>query len=318
MSWIGVITNAGTALLAQWTSGGHTLTIDKATVGSGIRSAVNLRTATALAHEEADASIVSAKEVTGGTQFRIRVSPAAVTAYTAHEIGIWGHLDNDQELTLIAIHQDADTGVEVPTAASMPSFQFDLYCLHAIGNEGTLNITLAEEVYPTMDEMNTAIGAVQDEIDGINSTIEDILGNFATWELTTTASKSYHVGECLVLNRKLYEATAEIDQGDTLSIGTNIEQTNVGAKVANRRLWFKDVAVSAITGSIIDLSDSRITADYVLEGGVITWGDSSKITSLTNWSTDTVGHFIVTGTASAATTATFALVKADQRIEANS
>jgi hypothetical protein len=170
-------------------------------------------------------------------------------------------------------------------------------------------LTWFDEMKGQLDE--DAAGHLQLEIN-------DILGNFATWELTTTASKSYHVGECLVLNRKLYEATAEIDQGDTLSIGTNIEQTNVGAKVANRRLWFKDVAVSAITGSIIDLQDSRITADYVLEGGVITWGDSSKITSLTSWSTETAGHFIVTGTASAATTATFALVKADQRIENNS
>lgn len=166
-----------------------------------------------------------------------------------------------------------------------------------------------EEMKDQLDE--DAAGHLQLEIN-------DILGNFATWELTTTASRSYHVGECLVLNRKLYEATAEIDQGDTLAIGTNIEQTNVGAKVANRRLWFKNVPVSALTGSIIDLPDSRITSDYVLEGNSITWGDPSKITSLTDWTTETAGHFIVTGAASAATTATFSLVKADQRIENNS
>ena len=163
-----------------------------------------------------------------------------------------------------------------------------------------------EEMKDQLDE--DAAGHLQLEID-------DILGNFATWEQTTTASRSYHVGECLVLNRKLYEVTAEIDQGDTLSIGTNIEQTNVGAKVANRRLWFKNVSVSALTGSIIDLPDSRITSDYVLEGNSITWGDPSKITSLTDWTTETAGHFIVTGTCTAATTATFTLVKADQRIE---
>ena len=147
---------------------------------------------------------------------------------------------------------------------------------------------------------------------------ERLLGNFATYQSTLTASKAYKVGEFLTYNGYLYRVTTAIAQGGTITPGTNVAQTNVGAEIANRRLWFKNVAVTATTGSIIDLTDSRITADYVLEGGVITWGDSSKVTSLTSWSTETAGHFIVTGTASAATTATFALVKADQRIEANS
>ena len=175
MSWIGVITNAGAALLAQWTAGDHTLTIDKATVGSGTRSAINLRTATALVSEEADASIVSAKEVTGGTQFRIRVSPAVTTGYIAHEIGIWGHLDEDETLTLIAIHQDADTGIEVPTQAEMPSFQFDLFCLHAVGNDGDLEITLTEEVYPTMDEFDAAVADLEETDEDLQEQIDSMI-----------------------------------------------------------------------------------------------------------------------------------------------
>lgn len=166
-----------------------------------------------------------------------------------------------------------------------------------------------DEMKDQLDE--DAAGHLQLEIDAI-------LGDLATWELTDEASKAYKVGEYLIYNRFLYKVTAAITAGGTITPGTNVAQTNVGAEIANRRLWFKDISVSAITGSIIDLQDSRITADYVLEGGVITWGDSSKITSLTSWSTDTAGHFIVTGTASATTTATFALVKADQRIENNS
>lgn len=147
---------------------------------------------------------------------------------------------------------------------------------------------------------------------------QKILGNFASYESTSTASKAYKVGQKLTYNGYLYRVTTAIAQGGTITSGTNCVQTTVGEETDNRRLWFKNVAVTATTGSIIDLQDSRITADYVLEGGVITWGDSSKITSLTSWSTDTAGHFIVTGTASASTTATFALVKADQRIENNS
>lgn len=184
--------------------------------------------------------------------------------------------------------------------------------------------------YAQMERLIAALGATVDSamsgsssnpvqnsvikayVDGL---IGGVLGKFATIESSSTASKAYSVGDYLVYDGDLYKVTTAIASGGTITPNTNVEQTTVGAEIANRRLWFKDVAVSAITGSIIDLQDSRITADYVLEGGVITWGDSSKITSLTNWSTDTAGHFIVTGTASAATTATFSLVKADQRIE---
>ena len=38
MAWIGVITNAGAAILAQWAAGGHSMTIDRATVGAGVHS----------------------------------------------------------------------------------------------------------------------------------------------------------------------------------------------------------------------------------------------------------------------------------------
>ena len=145
-----------------------------------------------------------------------------------------------------------------------------------------------------------------------------ILGNFATYEPTTTASKAYAVGERLTHNGYLYRVTTAIAQGGTITPNTNCVQTTVEKEIENRRLWFKNVIVNALNGSIIDLQNSIITADYILEGNSITWGDSSKITEVTGWSTDTAGHFIVTGTASAATTATFSLVKADKRIENNS
>lgn len=140
-----------------------------------------------------------------------------------------------------------------------------------------------------------------------------ILGDFASYEATTTASKAYAVGDYLTYNGYLYRVTAAIASGGTITVGTNVVQTNVGDEIKNRRLWFKNVAVSAqsTAGTLIDLQDSRITRDYILEGNNIYWGNSSNITSEPEWSTDTAGHFIVTGTCSAATTATFALVKAD-------
>ena len=311
MSWIGVITNVGAAMLSEWTQGGHTLTIDKATVGSGIRSAVNLRTATALAQEKANASIVSSKQESTGTQFRIRVGPAAVTAYTAHEIGIWGHLDNDSTLTLIAIHQDADTGIEVPTEASMPSFQFDLYCLHAIGNEGTLNITLTEEVYPTIDEMEAAISVVADELEDAQDAIVDILGDFATVETTGAASRAYKVGEYLTYNGHLYRVTTAISSGGAITPGTNVVQTTVGAEIANRVLWWQSKSIASTGGSsgtLLTITDPAITADHVMDKCVL--ANPSVLTSDITCTTS-AGQAVLTGTTTAATTAEIKLVKKD-------
>ena len=171
------------------------------------------------------------------------------------------------------------------------------------------------------DYATAASGSASDAHDdavaaaAVRDAVEAILGVYATVEESTTASRPYKVGEHLILNNVLYRVTVAIAQSGTITPGTNCKQTTVGDEIANSRLWFKNVPVIATTGSIIDLSNSIITPDYVLEGNTITWDDSTKITSLTDWTTETAGHFIVTGTASAATTATFALVKADQRIE---
>lgn len=206
-----------------------------------------------------------------------------------------------------------------------------------------------------------------------------ILGDFAHYESTTTASKAYSAGDLLTYNGYLYRATAAIANGGTivtsgasanvegtdvatelerifsgvlgipieadhtsmtaahsageyvyseghlyrllknLAIGTAIvsgtgtswdsaEEVSINSDLATERLWFKDAPVSATTGTIVDITDARITKQHVL--AEIHWGDSSYITALTDWSTDTAGHFIITGTASAATTVTVLLVRA--------
>ena len=53
----------------------------------------------------------------------------------------------------------------------------------------------------------------------------------ATVESTTTASQAYSVGDYLVLNGQLYEVIADIDTGETLTVGTNISATTVGSEL---------------------------------------------------------------------------------------
>jgi len=176
MSWIGIITNAGADILEQWDAGGHTLTIDGATVGSGITPAVNMRGATSLASEVDSAEIVQVDSVTDGTRFKVQVLAADI-AYIAHEVGIWGHLDNG-ERTLIALHQDDGEGISVPDKVSSPDFAFSLFCIHAISNTEELQITVDTSVFVTISTLN-------DTVAGLNSLISELNGRLATLEYMT-------------------------------------------------------------------------------------------------------------------------------------
>lgn len=133
-----------------------------------------------------------------------------------------------------------------------------------------------------------------------------ILGDFATVEDTTTASKAYKVGEYLVYNNRLYRVTTAIASGGTISIGTNVVQTTVGDELSNMVLRFEGITVSALTGDIATVSDSRITADHVVAECV--WGNPSYITTDVT-ATTSAGSLVLNGTCTTATTATITLVK---------
>lgn len=136
---------------------------------------------------------------------------------------------------------------------------------------------------------------------------EKILGDFAHYESTTTASRPYKVGEYLAYNGYLYRVTAAISSGGTITVGTNVAQTNVGDEIANKVLVF-DITVNALTGNIAIKNDDRITADHVLTECV--WGNRNYITTDVTWTT-AAGSLTLNGTCTTATTATVTLVKKD-------
>lgn len=154
-----------------------------------------------------------------------------------------------------------------------------------------------EEIKGQLDE--DAAGHLQLEV-------EDIWGDFATVETTATASQAYKVGEYLVMDGLLYRVTTAIASGGTITPGTNVVQTNVGDEVSNRTLFFPNAAVSAMTGNILVINDSKITADHVLAECV--WGNSSYITTDVTWTT-AAGSLTLNGTCTTGTTVTITLVK---------
>lgn len=153
-----VVTNAGKALLQQW-AGGGTLTIDGAKAGAGAVSQLNLINQTAVTQEKQTLSIISAKQVEGGTQFHVQIT-APDAGYTAKQIGIYGHLDSGDS-TLIALYQDG-SGITVPSKAEMPDFVYAFYATIQGSNTGTLSVTLDTSALVTQATLTAAVAKAGD------------------------------------------------------------------------------------------------------------------------------------------------------------
>lgn len=153
-----VVTNAGKALLQQW-AGGGTLTIDGAKAGAGAVPQLNLINQTAVTQEKQTLSIISAKQVEGGTQFHVQIT-APDAGYTAKQIGIYGHLGSGDS-TLIALYQD-ESGITVPSKAEMPDFVYAFYATIQVGNTGTLSVTLDTSALVTQAMLNAAVAKAGD------------------------------------------------------------------------------------------------------------------------------------------------------------
>lgn len=183
MAWSGVITNAGAAMLNQLAAGEHVLHIDSAKVGSGTTAAENMRSATALNTQKDSASILSSRVQSGRVQIKVQVGPNASAGYTAHEIGVWAHVDSGAS-ALFALHQDTGDGVAIPSAAESPDFAFALYIVFAAAN--TANIAVTVDTSATVTE-STLAEAIEDALETY-ATVSDL--SAAVEDLSATATSS--------------------------------------------------------------------------------------------------------------------------------
>ena len=89
--------------------------------------------------------------------------------------------------------------------------------------------------------------------------------NLASIEATTTASRSYQVGDYLMLQGEFYKVIDDISIGDTLASGTNIQSTNVGDEISNisdtKELFNGESQL--ITNSEISLNDNIDKYKYI-------------------------------------------------------
>lgn len=151
MSWIGVVTNAGKALLAQWLGGG-TFNIDSAAEGSGTVDAAALFAQTALVNQRKVISILGAADVPGGKKIKLRItSEGVMSAHVCNQLGIWASLDGGAQ-HMIGILQST-VGQPVPTHADAPDFVWDFYAIVEMSNTGTFTLTIDTSVAATVEDI---------------------------------------------------------------------------------------------------------------------------------------------------------------------
>lgn len=107
--------------------------------------------------------------------------------------------------------------------------------------------------------------------------IQRILGNFATVESSTTASKAYNVGDYLVLNSFLYKVTAAIAAGGTIdnTENGNVVKTNAGAEFGSigdaDNINYDNTESGLTATNVQDAVDEldELTSNYVLKNDIL-------------------------------------------------
>lgn len=87
--------------------------------------------------------------------------------------------------------------------------------------------------------------------------------NLAPIEATTTASRSYQVGDYLMLQGEFYKVISAIAIGDTLTVGTNIQSTTVGNEIVDIKDDVSAIEDRISANAISD--DTKITLSYGTE-----------------------------------------------------
>ena len=152
-NWVGVITNAGAALLAEWVQG-SVLSIDSAEAGTGTYAEATLMGRTALADYKQAASIVSKQSITNGYKVKIQVT-APTVAYTLNQFGLKASVNNGTPV-LLAIFQNED-GIAIPSLTDAPDFVYSFYAILPIGNENDMSITIDTSALVSRDTLDEAI-----------------------------------------------------------------------------------------------------------------------------------------------------------------
>ena len=96
---------------------------------------------------------------------------------------------------------------------------------------------------------STRLGGLNSSAYALTGDVQKLFGDVATYQGTSSvALRNYAVGDFMIYNNYFYEVTQAIAQGGTITAGTNITQTTIGAVLANLALTMTG-ATSLLAGT---------------------------------------------------------------------
>lgn len=107
--------------------------------------------------------------------------------------------------------------------------------------------------------MGEDLAAVKAKADKNAEDIAAAVGDLATIEATSTASKAYAVGDYLVYGGILYRVTAAIANGGTITPGTNCSQTNTGAELSAIKDALTPTKIIPTSGIMVSYTSQIVT-----------------------------------------------------------
>ena len=282
-----VVTNAGRALAAASMASTTPVEFTGVATGSGVytdaEAAVGeLEQATALKSQKQTFSI-NGKRTVSDDEVRITTvitNDGLSAAYNYNEFGVFARLQGSGDTPILyciaVIPNDAGTTIPKYTSVTRMSITQSQYI--KFSNMDSVTIEIAPDACELLEDA------------GLND------------DLTTT-EKGTLVGAINELVSKI---------GSLASLATTVKTSIVAAineivaDLSNQTLYFEAVAVSATTGNIATISNSKITSDHVAVACV--FANPAAITTEVTCTTSS-GSAVLNGTCTSATTATITLSK---------
>jgi hypothetical protein len=157
----------------------------------------------------------------------LTITHGFIASYNGESIGVpwWSSMDEYVAGTTPTIGAQVVYTLATPIELTLTPAQLSLLQgTNILTSDGTINLTY----------LGSMASNVQDEIDEFESGLNNVIGSIAFIE-NSTAKTSHAVGEYIILNGIFCKVIASISSGETLSFGTNIQATTIGAEL--RAIW---------------------------------------------------------------------------------
>jgi len=166
---------------------------------------------------------------------KCRVTHANIASYNGETIGEpwWSSMDEYVSGTTPTIGAQVVYTLATPIELTLTPAQLSLL-------EG-LNILATDGDNIILTYLGSEASNVQDEIDEFENGLNNVIGSIAFIE-NSTAKTSHAVGEYIILNGIFCKVISAVSSGETLSFGTNIQATTIGAEL--RAIWAQIQALS--------------------------------------------------------------------------